>query len=199
MSQPDFIAEASSNHGRDLVARARLCRCGRRCRLRRGQIPAVQDRPHVRAGNPVAERQAPRAPRMGIAAGASGAAGRALSRARHPVFLHALLSAKRWRSSRPSSISTRSRPTSCWSTPLLEGLRRNRQAGRAVHRHGDDGRDRGRRRHAEARGRQRHHPAALRLRLSDAGRRKPTVRHRRHPRRHGLRDRLVRSHPQRPP
>ena len=75
-------------------------------------------------------------------------------------------------------------------------LRGQRQARGAVHRHGDDGRNRGRRRHPEARRRQRHHPAALRLGLSDAGRRRQSFRHRGHSRGHGLRGRLVRSHAQ---
>ena len=43
------------------VARAGLRGCRGRCGLRRGQIPALQDRPHVRAGNSGAKRQASRA------------------------------------------------------------------------------------------------------------------------------------------
>ena len=195
ISTPLFIAEASSNHGRDL-ARAKAFRgCGGGCGLRRGQIPAFQDRPHVRAGDPGAKPQAP-GPR------ANGNCrfpiwrrwpntvrpGKSSFPARPSIW-------KRWPSWRPSSISTRSRPMNCWSRDLAEGLRPHRQAGGAVHRHG----------HAWRKfmtaaalpagcGRARRHAAALRFGLSHPGRGSQSFRHRHHPRRHRPARRLVRPH-----
>ncbi len=57
---PRFIAEASSNHARDLSRALAFVDAAADARLRRGEVPALQDRPHVRARNSRPERQASR-------------------------------------------------------------------------------------------------------------------------------------------
>ena len=173
-SAPIFIAEASSNHGRDLDARPGLCRRGGRCRLRRGQVPAFQDRPHVRARDPGAKPQAP--------------GPRANGNCRSPIWRRWPNTVRRGKSSFPArpfyleavaelapfvdfykvasyELAGRRparrpapRPASRWCCPpAWRPWTRSSPPPRRLQR----------------RGRARHHPAALRFGLSDARRRKP--------------------------
>ena len=176
---PLFIAEASSNHGRDLDrARAFVdAAADAGCDAVKFQLFKI-DRmfaPEILAQSPKHRARA----RMGIAAAR--------------IWRRWPNTVRRGASSFPARPSIWKRSTELAPfvdfykvasyellvTDLLKACAAHRQAGGAVHRHGDDGRDHHGRRHAESGRRARHHPAALRFRLSDAGGRSQPVRHRR--------------------
>ncbi len=146
---PIFIAEASSNHRARSGPRAGLRRCRSRCGLRRSEVPAVQDRSHVRAGNSCAKRQTSRPPRMGIAECALRPAGRTLFETRNPILLHAVLSRSGGRASSVRRfLQGRVLRASGERSPQKPQASTHRQAGGTLDRHGDDGGDRRRRAHA---------------------------------------------------
>ena len=145
-----FIAEASSNHGQDLSRALAFvdaaADCG--CDAVKFQLFRIAElfAPEILAE----EREASRAREMGASRCPSGAARRTRAQAQHRIFLHALLSRGRQRARAVRRV-LQDRVLRASLARAARSLRGHRQARDHLDRHGDDARDQGCGRHAQAR------------------------------------------------
>ena len=138
MGRPIFIAEASSNHGRELSRALAFvdAAADAGCDAVKFQLFKI-DRmfaPEILSRS--AKHRARK--RLGAAARSSGPACRTLFAAPNSVLLHALLPGSRGRAS-PLCRLLQDRVLRIAGRRSARSLRRDRKAGRALHRHGDDG------------------------------------------------------------